>query len=41
MLKGSNSFCLAEEMPDDLGVHLVMRVENLQDDIVLRLGIVG
>jgi len=41
MVKGSNSICLADELPDDLGIHLVVRVENLQDDRALRVGILG
>ena len=39
--KGSNSFCLADELPHDIRVRLVMCVENLDKDVVMRVGILG
>jgi hypothetical protein len=41
MLKGSNSLRLVGEGPHDFGIRLVIRVEDLEKDVVLRVGIVS
>ena len=41
MLKGSNRLRLVDEVPHDFGVRLMIRVEDFEKDVVLRVGIAG